>query len=182
MTVLAILAWPVLIFVWAFFPTAVALMGKADVPTALRAGLVPGILGSVMAFYFWIQAATLSGAFMQIYYTTATVLGVASAGFLLVGFTGFMFKGECMGCTAWVVNFVGISLLILGAYLMYYFQVTVGSGPYQTPGLIAGLGVLFFGIQCLVTGFSVLGKIKGAWGVMAIVAINFIIAMWLLIG
>jgi hypothetical protein len=87
-----------------------------------------------------------------------------------------------MPCTAWVVNFVGVILFILGAYMMYYFQTTIKSGAYYTPGLVGGLGVILFGICCLVTGFSVLGKIKGAWGIMAIVAINFIIAMWLLIA
>jgi hypothetical protein len=184
MTVLAIFALPAMIFCWGFFPVAMALMGKADVVTALRAGLVPGLLGSVMAFYFWFNAASFGGGvFTQVYYLVGTILGAAAAAFLLVGFTGFTFKEPtCMPCTAWVVNFVGVILFILGAYAMYYFQTTIKSGAYYTPGLVAGFAVLLFGVCCLITGFSVLGKIKGAWGIMAIVAINFIIAMWLLMG
>jgi hypothetical protein len=86
-----------------------------------------------------------------------------------------------MACVANVVNFVGIALLILGAYLMYFLDVTIG-GPFATPGLIGGFGVFLFGVCCLITGLSVLGKMKGAWGIMAIVAINFIIALYLLIA
>jgi hypothetical protein len=58
---------------------------------------------------------------------------------------------------------------------MYLFQALI-------PGLVAGLAVLLFGIACLATGYSVLGKLKGGWYILGIVAINFILAFYLLVG
>jgi hypothetical protein len=167
MTVLAVLAWPILTFVLGFFPASLALMGKADVPMALRAGIIPGIFGAIMAFWFW-SVATPN-------YIVATILGTAASAFLLVGISGFLFKAECLPCVAWVVNFVGIILLILGLYVMYLFMALLA-------GLVAGLAVFIFGIACLVTGYSVLGKFKGGSTLLGLVVINFILAFYLLIA
>jgi hypothetical protein len=172
MTSLALLAWPLLTFVFGFFPISLALMGKADVPMALRAGVVPGIFGSIMAFVFWTEFSN------PVFLIVGTILGAAATAFLIVGISGFIFKAECLSCVAWVVNFTGIILLILGAYVMYAFS---GYLVYLTEGMVAGLAVFLFGIAALAAGLSVLGKMKGAWVIMAVVVINFIICFYLLL-
>jgi hypothetical protein len=58
---------------------------------------------------------------------------------------------------------------------MYLFQALI-------PGLVAGLQVLLFGIAALAAGYSVLGKLKGGWYILGVVAINFILSFYLLVG
>jgi len=165
MTVLAVLTWPIMVFVFGFLPAGLALIGKADVPAALRAGIIPGIIGLIMAFWFWMAPD----------YVVSFILGAAAMAFLAVGFSGFVFKAEALPTVAHIVNYTGIILVILGLYVMYLFQALI-------PGLVAGLAVLLFGIACLATGYSVLGKLKGGWYILGIVAINFILAFYLLMG
>jgi len=167
MTLLAVLTWPLMMFVFGFFPIALALMGKADVPAALKAGIIPGIFGTIMAFFFFTAAAPN--------YVVAFILGMASAAFLAVGFAGFVFKPEGLPTVANIVNFVGIILVILGLYVIYLFMAL-------TEGMVAGLAVLLFGIACLAAGYSVLGKFKGGTTILGIVVINFILALYLLMA
>ena len=177
MTLLAILAWPVMMFVFGFFPVAMALMGKADVPTALKAGIIPGIFSTIMAFYFWTVAETLTAApaFMLAYHCVALILGMGASAFLAVGFVGFLFKAEAMPITANIVNFVGIILIILGLYVVYYFMALL-------PAVVAGLAVFLFVVACLAAGYSVLGKFKGGTTILGIVVINFLLALYLLVA
>lgn len=164
------LAWPLLTFVFGFLPIGLALNGKADVPAALRTGIIPGIIGAIMAFYFW----TIGGFTFDV---VSLILGAAAMAFLAVGFAGFVFKAEALPTIAHVVNYTGVILVILGLYVMYLFMT-----PTVIGGLVAGLEVLLFGIACLASGYSVLGKIKGSWYILGIVAINFILSFYLLVG
>ncbi|MBM5805891.1 MAG: hypothetical protein FJZ49_07525 [Candidatus Verstraetearchaeota archaeon] len=167
MTLLAVLAWPLMVFVFGFLPVALALMGKADVPAALKAGIIPGIIGTIMAFYFFTAAAPN--------YVVALILGMAGMAFLAVGFSGFVFKPEGLPTVANLVNFVGVILVILGVYVIYLFMAL-------TEGMVAGLAVLLFGVAALASGYSVLGKFKGGTTILAVVVINFILALYLLMA
>jgi hypothetical protein len=165
MTVLAVLTWPMMVFVFGFLPIGLALIGKADVPAALRTGIIPGIIGAIMAFWFWMAPD----------YVVSLILGAAAMVFLAVGFAGFVFKAEALPTIAHLVNYTGVILVILGLYVMYLFQALI-------PGLVAGLQVLLFGIAALAAGYSVLGKLKGGWYILGVVAINFILSFYLLVG
>lgn len=164
------LVWPMLTFVFGFVPIGLALIGKADVPAALRTGIIPGIVGAIMAFFFW----TTGGFTLDV---VSLILGAAAMVFLAVGFAGFVFKAEALPTVAHLVNYTGIILVILGLYVMYLFMT-----PQVIGGLVAGLQVLLFGIAALAAGYSVLGKIKGGWYILGIVAINFILSFYLLMA
>jgi len=167
------LTWPMMVFVFGFLPIGLALIGKADVPAALRTGIIPGIIGAILAFYFFEAGGFAFGAF----HVVAFILGVAAMAFLAVGFAGFVFKAEALPTIAHVVNYTGVILVILGLYVMYLYMT-----PQVLGGLVAGLQVLLFGIAALAAGYSVLGKIKGGWYILGIVAINFILSFYLLVA
>lgn len=195
MSLFVFLVWPLLMFVFGFFPIAMALRGKADMVAALKFAIIPGIFGFTLATYFFTVAnnvllpnivyallgtqpvATTLAVNTQVYavQVVAIILGLASAAFVAVGITGFYFKPEAAPITANVVNFVGILLVILGIFVGYWH--------YQLPFdevYIAAAMVFLFGVACLVAGYSVLGKIKGGTPLLAIVVLNGILAFVIL--
>jgi hypothetical protein len=182
-----------MMFVFGFFPIAMALRGKGDLVTALKFGIIPGIFGFLLTYYFFTTAnnvllpqivttllgggsmASLLSLNTALYAVQAVafILAMASAAFVAVGITGFTFKPEAAPITAWVVNFVGILLVILGIFVAYWHTNLPFNEVY-----IAGLMVILFGIACLVAGFSVLGKMKGGGNIiLGIVAINALLSL-----
>ncbi len=180
-------------FVFGFFPLSLALLGKADMVASLKFAIVPGIFGFMMATYFFTTAnnvllptivqtllganTSLAAVAQNLYavQVVAIILGLASAAFVCVGITGFYFKPEAAPVTAWVVNFTGILLIILGIFVGYWHTYLAFNEVY-----IAAAMVFLFGVACLVAGFSVLGKMKGGYPLLAIVVINFLLAFVIL--
>lgn len=196
MSLFVFLVWPLFMFVFGFFPIAMALRGKADMVAALKFAIIPGVFGFTLATYFFTTAnnvllpnivyallgtqpvATTVAVSTQLYavQVVALILGLASAAFVAVGITGFYFKPEAAPITAHVVNFVGILLVILGIFVGYWYTML----PFNET-LIAALMVVLFGVACLVSGYSVLGKMKGGTILLAIVAIQAILALVILV-
>jgi hypothetical protein len=184
-----------MMFVFGFFPISMALRGKGDVVTALKFGIIPGIFGFVLTYYFFSTAnnvllpqivaallgsqpvSTTVAVATQLYavQVVAFILGMASAAFTAVGITGFTFKPEAAPLTANVVNLVGIFLVILGIFVGYWYTFL----PFYTV-LIAALMVVLFGVACLLAGYSVLGKIKGGDALLGIVFVNGLLAFVIL--
>jgi hypothetical protein len=193
MSLFVFLVWPLLMFVFGFFPLSLALLGKADMVASLKFAIVPGIFGFMMATYFFTTAnnvllptivqtllganTSLAAVAQNLYavQVVAIILGLASAAFVCVGITGFYFKPEAAPVTAWVVNFTGILLIILGIFVGYWHTYLAFNEVY-----IAAAMVFLFGVACLVAGFSVLGKMKGGYPLLAIVVINFLLAFVIL--
>lgn len=197
MDIFVFLILPLMAFVYGFFPISLALMGygKSDLVTSLKFAAVPGVVGLIITYYFYSVAnnallttivgvltggssmSTLTAVGTAVYpvEVVAIILGLASMGFLMVGITGFTFKPEAATVTAYVVNFVGIMLLILAGFVAYWYQFLPFTQMY-----IAAFMVFLLGIACLLAGFSVLGKVKGGAGILGIVVINTILAFVLL--
>jgi hypothetical protein len=193
MSLFVFLVWPLLMFVFGFFPIEEALRGKGDMVAALKFAIIPGVVGMILATYFFtianntllptiVQAllgasVPLTGIATNLYavQVVAIVLGLASSAFIAVGITGFYFKPEAAPVTANVVNFVGILLIILSIFIGYWHANLAFNEVY-----IAAVMVFLFGVACLVAGYSVLGKIKGGMPLLAIVVLNGILAFVIL--
>jgi hypothetical protein len=183
MNLFVFLIVPLMMFVFGFFPIAMALRGKGDLVTALKFGIIPGIFGFVLTYFFFTFASTsifgaLSVVHPAIYALEVVgfILAMASAAFVAVGITGFTFKPEAAPITAHVVNFVGVLLVILGLFVAYWYTQLPFISMY-----VAALMVILFGVACLVAGYSVLGKMKGGGDIiLGIVVINTILAFVLL--
>jgi len=163
---LEIAAWPLLAFVFGFLPVGAGLLDKADVPTALKVGMIVGIVTTIQAFIAW----ALLGD-----YITATVLGIAGMTFLTGGIAGF-YKVD-MPTVGQLLLFTGTILLVLGIYVMNVAAWAMGSV------FVLGLAVLLFGVACWAGGSAVLEKIGATVGggtVLTVCVINFILAFVLL--
>jgi hypothetical protein len=197
MDIFVFLVLPLMTFVFGFLPISLALMGygKADLVTALKFAVVPGVVGLILTWFYYnlsntallttvvgvltgsVSMDTLVSIGTAVYpvEVVAIVLGLASMAFLMVGITGWTFKPEAASVTAHIVNFVGIMLIILGAFVGYWYMFLPFYALY-----IAAAMVFLLGIACLLAGFSVLGKVKGGAGILGIVVINTILAFVLL--
>lgn len=165
---LELAAWPILANVFGFYLVGAGLLGKADIPTALKSGMIVGIVVVIQAFI----AYALLGDFV-----TATVLGIAGMTWMVIGIAGF--HKVDMASVAQLVLYVGIILLILGIYVMNLGGWVLG------PTLVLGLAVFLLGVACWGAGPAVLGKIRAAAGgsiVLTVCAIDFILAFVLLLN
>lgn len=164
---LEIAAWPLLAVIFGLLPVGAGLLGKADVPTALKGGaLIAGIVVTLQALIAWALVGD---------YITATVLGIAGMTLVAFGIAGFS-KAD-MPTLGQLGLYLGLVLVILGIYVMDLAAWALD------PLLVLGLAVLLFGIAVWGAGLAVLGKIGAAVGggtVLAVCVINFILSFVLL--
>lgn len=159
---LEVAAWPVLAYVFGFLLVAAALLGKGDLSTALKSGMIVGIVTTIQAMIVW----SAGGG-----YVTATVLGIAGMAFILCGIAGF-YKVDTP-TVGIILLFTGILLLILGAHVM------ILAGLVFNPLFVNGLAVLLFGFACFGSASQITDKIGANAGgviVLLICIINTILA------
>jgi len=173
-----ILALPLFAAVLGFVPIGLALMGKADLKTACKIGLMVGIvllLSAIMIYGFGMDLQALGAADdATLMYMVAAILGVGSLAFLTLGLFGVTDIAYAnLPTVASVILYVGLFFLIAGAY-----------AATQLALVVTGVVIILLGIKAILGGLAGYGKIGAGsgQGIMLLVLVNTVLCLTILIG